>query len=173
MHCKKCDVKIDDYRAHLGYSECTDCSTVVKYSAHTVYPHKTGGYIQPVSSEQADNLKKLDRRSTGSGKVARGQWASSSWDRWLKEYLKEKHNPKPKRTVSYVYETERTIMTNTELRDIVNEVYNSRGYDQACKELQSLYSDDKITLMQKSSYVNQLTNLQMLSKKVRKTVALR
>ena len=24
--CIKCDVEMDDYRLHLGYKECTDCS---------------------------------------------------------------------------------------------------------------------------------------------------
>ena len=47
--CIKCDVEMDDYRLHLGYKECTDCSEEEKYSAHTVYPHKTGGYVQPVT----------------------------------------------------------------------------------------------------------------------------
>ena len=43
MECKKCNVRIGNQRAHLGYTECLDCSEVEAYSAHTVYPHKTGG----------------------------------------------------------------------------------------------------------------------------------
>ena len=41
MECKKCEKTIDDYRYHLGYTECVECSEVEKYSAHQVYPHKT------------------------------------------------------------------------------------------------------------------------------------
>ena len=44
--CKKCDVQLENQRAHLGYTECLDCSEVEAYSAHTVYPHKTGGYTE-------------------------------------------------------------------------------------------------------------------------------
>ena len=173
MNCKQCDVKVDDHRARLGYSECTDCSTVVKYSAHTVYPHKTGGYVQPVTSDQSEDLKRLDRRSVRGMKTARGQWASGSWDQWLKQYWKDKYNPKPQRTVTYVPIIENKLMTNNELRDIINEEYNKSGYYRACEKLQSLFQDDEITLIQKSTYMNQLAQIQVLPKKIRKTVALR
>ena len=35
--CIKCDVDLDKQRAHLGYTECLECSDVEAYSAHTVY----------------------------------------------------------------------------------------------------------------------------------------
>ena len=63
---------MDSHRVHLGYSECVNCSTIKKYSSHTVYPHKTGGYVQPVSSEKSDELKRLDRRGINNNKVAKG-----------------------------------------------------------------------------------------------------
>ena len=59
--CIKCDVDLDKQRAYLGYTECLDCSEVEAYSAHTVYPHKTGGYVQPVSKTSSNNLKRLQR----------------------------------------------------------------------------------------------------------------
>ena len=65
--CKKCGVEIDSHRYHLGYTECVDCSETEKYSAHQVYPHKTGGYIQPVKSETKKHLQNIDRRSSGGG----------------------------------------------------------------------------------------------------------
>ena len=58
MECKKCNVRIGNQRAHLGYTECLDCSEVEAYSAHTVYPHKTGGYVQPVSKEKSKHLRR-------------------------------------------------------------------------------------------------------------------
>ena len=70
--CKKCDVVLSDGRIHLGYTVCLDCSDTKKYSSHTIYPHKTGGYIQPVSSEKSDELKRLDRRGVSSNKKAKG-----------------------------------------------------------------------------------------------------
>ena len=77
--CIKCDVEMDDYRLHLGYKECTDCSEEEKYSAHTVYPHKTGGYVQPVTKTASNNLKRMDRRSTGGGKMAKKALATLLW----------------------------------------------------------------------------------------------
>ena len=63
--CSLCEKDLPNERIHLGYTECLDCSEVDKYSSHTVYPHKTGGYIQPMSVEQSDNMKRLDRRGVG------------------------------------------------------------------------------------------------------------
>ena len=91
--CKKCSVEIPAHRIHLGYSECTDCSTVKKYVSHTIYPHKTGAWVQPVSEEQSKNLNRLDRRGTGGTRKAKGIVADKSGDRWLKNY----YNPKPKK----------------------------------------------------------------------------
>ena len=67
MTCIKCDDEIDETRYHLGYKECTDCSDEEKYSAHTVYPHKTGAFVQPVSSETKKSLDRLDRRAVKVG----------------------------------------------------------------------------------------------------------
>ena len=36
MECKKCEKTIDDYRYHLGYTECVECSEVEKYSAPSI-----------------------------------------------------------------------------------------------------------------------------------------
>ena len=58
--CIKCDGNIGDERVHLGYRECVECSSVEAYSAHVVYPHKTGAYVQPVSSETKKNLDLLN-----------------------------------------------------------------------------------------------------------------
>ena len=46
--------------------------------------------------------------------------------------------------------------------------FNSRGYDAACALTQSLYSEDKISLMHKSQIMNELAGLQMLTSKQRK-----
>ena len=86
-NCKSCGKFMPHTRIHLGYKECTKCSDVEKYSAHIVYPHKTGGYVQPVSSDTKNSLRRMDRRSVGGSKVAKG---SGSWDRWLKNYYANK-----------------------------------------------------------------------------------
>ena len=95
--CSLCEKDLPTERIHLGYSECLECSDTEKYSSHTVYPHKTGGYIQPMSSEQADNMKRLDRRSVGGERKAKGIVSDKSWDRWLDNYYENLYNPKPER----------------------------------------------------------------------------
>ena len=66
-NCSKCDTHIPDERVHLGYRECVECSSVEPYSAHVVYPHKTGAYVQPISSSVKRDLERLDRRAVKVG----------------------------------------------------------------------------------------------------------
>ena len=163
--CSVCEIDLPNERIHLGYSECLKCSDTEKYSSHTVYPHKTGGYIQPMSSEQADNMKRLDRRGVSSNRKAKGILADNSWDRWLKEYLKPKEDkPKftPKPTPLPIYIPIREAMQE------VFEKYESRGYEAAHDLTQSLYSHDKISLADKSKITNELTELASMTIKQRK-----
>jgi len=163
--CLKCDTDLSKERIHLGYTECLECSDTKKYSSHTIYPHKTGGYIQPVSTEQADNMKRLDRRSVGGERKAKGIYSDKSWDRWLKEYLTPKEDkPKftPKPTPLPIY-----IPIREAMQDVVDK-YESRGYEAACELTQSLYTNDKISLVSKSKIINELTSLQMMSVKQRR-----
>jgi len=71
MNCSLCDIDIPQARIDEGYTICISCSTEEKVSCHTIYPHKTGGYIQVVSKEQANNLNRLDRRGVGGIKTAK------------------------------------------------------------------------------------------------------
>ena len=165
--CSLCEKDLADERIHLGYTECLDCSEVDKYSSHTVYPHKTGGYIQPMSSEQADNMKRLDRRSVGGERKAKGIVSDKSWDRWLEEYLKPKEDkPKftPKPTPLPIYIPIREAMQK------VIDKYESRGYEAAYELTQSLYSHHKISLMDKSKITNELTELASMTIKQRKFI---
>jgi len=164
--CSVCEIELPNERIHLGYKECLDCSEVDKYSSHTVYPHKTGGYIQPMSVEQSDNLKRLDRRSSGgSARKAKGIVSDNSWDRWLEEYLKPKEDkPKftPKPTPLPIY-----IPIREAMQEVIDK-YESRGYEAAYELTQSLYTGDKISLMDKSKITNELTELASMSVKQRK-----
>ena len=165
--CKKCEIEIDDHRFHLGYTECVDCSETEKYSAHTVYPHKTGGYIQPIKSETKKDLQRMDRRSTGGGKTAKGIMADASWDRWLKQYWHNKYNPKPERKrVVRVLKVD-YIPKKDAFKQAYQE-YDKFGYQSALDLLQKLYSDDKISLVVKSQLVNELVGLRMMTTKERK-----
>ena len=166
--CSVCEKDLANERIHLGYTECLDCSKVDKYSSHTVYPHKTGGFIQPMSVEQSDNLKRLDRRSSGgSARKAKGIVSDNSWDRWLAEYLKPKEDkPKftPKPTPLPIY-----IPIREAMQEVIG-MYKSRGYEAAYELTQSMYSHDKISLMDKSKITNELTELESMTVKQRKFI---
>ena len=159
-----CDNQLDNHRAHLGYTYCVDCSEEEKYVSHTVYPHKTGGYVQSVSKSQHNDLKRLDRRRAGSERKAKGIFADKSWDRWLEQYnnpkpKKVKRTPKPSTVVFIPY--------RQAIQKIIDE-FDNFGYSSACELTQSLYSDDKISLIQKSKIMNELASLQMMTSKQRK-----
>ena len=168
MTCIKFDNEIDNTRYHLGYKECTDCSEEENYSAHTVYPHKTGGYVQRVKISQSDNLKRMDRRSTGSGKRAKGIMADNSWDRWLKQYEANKNKPKPRKVV---WKTPKVnYMKMSEAETMVKDHYDNWGYQPTLDYCMDLYKDDKITFGMKNTLTIMITNQQMLPKKLRKWV---
>ena len=166
-NCKKCGQFIQNDRIHLGYKECTKCSNVEQYSAHIVYPHKTGGYVQPVTKETKESLQGLDRRSVKTGKIGK---STSSWDRWLKQYWHDKYNPKPKK--KRVVKVIRNDYMNTKeaFRLAYNE-YDKFGYQSALDLLQKLYTEDKISLVVKSKLVNELVGLRMMTTKERKFFA--
>ena len=167
--CIKCDVEMDDYRLHLGYKECTDCSETEKYSAHTVYPHKTGGYVQPVTKTASNNLKRMDRRSTGGGKMAKGIMKDNSWDRWLKQYQANKNKPKPRKVV---WKTPKVnFMSFEKSEQIIKEHYDNWGYQPTLDYCKELYLDDKISMVTKNQLTNMITEQQMLPKRLRKWVS--
>ena len=160
---------VDAHRLHLGYNECIECSDEEKYSAHQVYPHKTGGYVQPVKSDTKKNLQRMDRRSTGGGRTAKGIFSDQSWDRWLKNYEEQKNNPKPKRkiiwkapVVHYLSEEERT--------KLVQSYYDNNGYQPTLDYCMELYRQDKISFTMKTELANMVTQQQMLPKRLRKWV---
>ena len=169
MKCISCDSMVDVHRLHLGYNECIECSDEEKYSAHQVYPHKTGGYVQPVKSDTKKNLQRMDRRSTGGGRTAKGIFSDQSWDRWLKNYEEQKNNPKPKRkivwkapVVHYLSEEERT--------KLVQSYYDNNGYQPTLDYCMELYRQDKISFTMKTELANMVTQQQMLPKRLRKWV---
>ena len=168
-NCLKCDKEIDDHRYHLGYTECVECSDTEKYSAHQVYPHKTGGYVQPISSTKKKHLDSIDRRSRGSGKVAKGIMKDNSWDRWLKKYYESKDKPTPKRKV--VWKTPKVnYLSMSESESMVKKYYDDWGYQPTLDYCKELYLNDKISMVMKNELVNMITNQQILPKRLRKWV---
>ena len=159
---------MDSRRVKLGLKECIECSDTQRYSSHVVYPHKTGGYIQPVSEEQSNHLKKLDRRSTGGGRVAKGIFADNSWDRWLEQYQNNIYNKRPKIKLSKKFRKKFSHMNNTTLYQLVVKEFIEYGYHQAVDKVNDLYSKDKISLPQKGKMVSNLSSLQMMTSKEKK-----
>ena len=168
MICSKCESPLDSRRATLGFNKCVKCSDIKKYSSHTVYPHKTGGYIQPVSSEQSDHLKKLDRRRVGNGKTAKGIFADNSWDRWLEQYQNNIYSKRPTKKLSKKFRKKFSHMKTKTLYQKMVKVFIEYGYHRAVDEVNELYSKDKISLPQKGKMVSNLADLQMMTSKEKK-----
>ena len=168
--CYKCECDLPKERIHLGYDTCLECSSTEKYSSHTVYPHKTGAFVQPVSKEKSKELNKLDRRSVGNGRVAKGIYADKSWDRWLDKYLSEEtKKPKP----SFTSKKVTSSIPHINYHSLFNKVvlhYKDNGYQNTLSYLNELYSKDKISLRSKSKVIDEINKMEILPKRLRKWV---
>ena len=133
IQCSRCDNEMPSQRLELGYTICTNCSTEEKVSCHTIYPHKTGGYIQVVSKEQSANLNRLDRRGTG----------VKSAPKYKPFTIEPKQEPKP-------FRNKKSTKTYTSYEDavqMVNQYYDEWGYKPTIKYLRKLNSSGTIPLM--------------------------
>ena len=131
--CSRCSSDIPKARVELGYTICTDCSTEEKVSCHTIYPHKTGGYIQVVSKEQSERMNRLDRRGT-SVKTAK---------HYKPFVVEKKEEPKEykSRKCTKVYTDYETAL------DKVSSYYEEWGYEPTLKYLRQMNSSGEIPLM--------------------------
>ena len=166
--CRECSIELDSKRVQLGLYTCIDCSDTQKYSAHVVYPHKTGAIVQPVQEDTKRNIQRLDRRSSNGGRVAKGIFADNSWDRWLESYYDNIYNKKPKKKISRKNFLKFSHMkTQTLYQTIVKEFIES-GYHRATEKVNELYSQDKISLIEKGKMIDNLSKLQMMTSKEKK-----
>jgi hypothetical protein len=134
MKCSRCDSVVPQGRIDMGYTICTNCSTEDKVSCHTIYPHKTGGYIQVVSKEESENLNRLDRRGT-----------SKKTARHYKEFkVNEVEEPKPIRR----QDTSSIVHTPYDKAyQQVMDYYDEWGYEPTLKYLRVLNSSGDIPLL--------------------------
>ena len=133
MNCSLCDIDVPQERIDEGYTICVKCSTEEKVSCHTIYPHKTGGYIQVVSKEQSENLNRLDRRGT-----------SMKTARHYKEFKVDTiDEPKPIKR----YRCNKTYTSFDTALKMVMDYYDEWGYERTLEYLRKLNSDGKIPLM--------------------------
>ena len=158
QNCSKCDTKIEDERFHLGYKECVKCSSIEPYSAHVVYPHKTGAFVQPVSSSVKKDLQRLDRRAVKvGGKINAPQ--AREWKMPEPKVIKE---PKPQEKVYYNH----TSFSDSFKQCI--DTYKRKGYTVTLNYLKQLFNKNRITMSTKNQLVNTLTSIHMLDRKTRK-----
>ena len=133
VQCSMCSDEMPSQRLQMGYTICVKCSTEEKVSCHTIYPHKTGGYIQVVSKQESENLNRLDRRGT-SQKTAKHY---KEFDiEPMQEPKQYKSRPCTKEYTSY-----------TDALDMVNKYYDEWGYKPTLKYLRNLNSSGKIPLL--------------------------
>ena len=145
MNCSRCNIKVPQGRIDMGYTICTDCSTEEKVSCHTIYPHKTGGYIQVVSKEASDNLNRLDRRGT-----------SVKASKHYKPFVVEKkEEPKPfsNRRCTKVY-TEYDVALKKVL-----DYYDEWGYEPTLKYIRTMNSSGDIPLMTRVKIQDTVTEI--------------
>ena len=166
--CRSCSTELDSSRVQLGLFTCIKCSDTEKYSAHVVYPHKTGAIVQPVQEDTKRNLQRLDRRSSNGGRVAKGIFADNSWDRWLENYYANIYNKQPAKKISRRKNQNFSHMESKILYHEIVKVFINEGYHQAVDKVNELYSQDKISLIQKAKMIDNLAELGMLNRKEKK-----
>jgi len=167
--CRSCSTELDTSRVQLGLFTCIKCSDTEKYSAHIVYPHKTGAIVQPVQEDTKRNLQRLDRRSSNGGRTAKGIFADNSWDRWLDNYYNSYiYKTKPTKKISLKNFQKISHMENNKLQELILKNFIELGYDQSVQKVNELYSQDKISLIQKTKAVSKLTKFGMLNRKDKK-----
>ena len=133
IQCSMCSDEMPSQRLQMGYTICVNCSTEEKVSCHTIYPHKTGGYIQVVSKEQSDNLNRLDRRGT----------SMKSAPKYKPFTIEPKQEPKPYKHRPCTKE----YTTYDDALQMVNDYYEHWGYKPTIKYLRKLNSSGTIPLM--------------------------
>ena len=145
LKCSMCSNPMPSGRLEMGYTICTDCSTEEKVSCHTIYPHKTGGYIQVVSKQESENLNRLDRRGT-SQKTAK-HYKAFEIDT-IDEPKPYKHRPCTKQYTSF----------DTALKQVMD-YYDEWGYERTLEYLRGLNSSGEIPLMTRVRIQNMVTDI--------------
>ena len=144
MHCTECNTKIPNERYHMGYTTCVHCSTEEKVSCHTIYPHKTGAFIQVISKEQSEDLNRLDRRGYSGVKKAKN----------YKSIIKQKSEDLDK--TAKVVRNRTSSLDNIklipydELLKMVMDYYDKWGYEPTIRYLKELNSKGDIALKQRA-----------------------
>ena len=133
LKCSMCNTSMPSGRMEMGYTQCMKCSTEEKVSCHTIYPHKTGGYIQVVSKEQSENLNRLDRRGTG----------VKSAPKYKEFNIDTITEPKPFKNQKC---TKTYTTYDTALKQVID-YYDEWGYEPTLKYIRQMNSSGEIPLV--------------------------
>ena len=145
MNCSRCNNEVPKGRIDMGYTICVKCSTEDKVSCHTIYPHKTGGYIQVVSKEQSKNLNRLDRRGAS-------QKTAKHYKPFTIDTIDE---PKPFKD----YKCNKVYTTYDTALQMVLDYYDEWGYEPTLKYLRKLNSSGDIPLLTRVKIQDIITDM--------------
>ena len=96
---------------------------------------------------------------------AKGIWCDNSWDRWLEKFNANIYKKRTKVKLSKKFLKKFSHMKNKSLYQLVVKEYMGYGYYRAQEKVNELYSQDKISLIQKGKMMDNLTKLQMMTSK--------
>ena len=145
IQCSMCSNEMPSQRLDMGYTICVNCSTEEKVSCHTIYPHKTGGYIQVVSKEQSKNLNRLDRRGSS-------QKTAKHYKPFTIDTIDE---PKPFKD----YKCNKVYTTYDTALQMVLDYYDEWGYEPTLKYLRKLNSSGDIPLLTRVKIQDIITDM--------------
>ena len=145
IQCSMCSNEMPSQRLDMGYTICTKCSTEEKVSCHTIYPHKTGGYIQVVSKSESENLNRLDRRGT----------SVKSAPKYKPFVIDTIDEPKPFRNKKC---TKTYTTYDTALKQVLD-YYDEWGYKPTLKYLRQMNSSGDIPLMTRVKIQDIITDM--------------
>lgn len=134
MKCK-CGKLIPEKRVEMGYKNCVDCSTVEKYGSVDIIYHKTGNTIEILPAEDARKINELTKRR-GFGSMAAMRGGSGGG--------------------GISVGASRTYPTRADFDKVGNEAmkeYEDFGIEEALKVIESYYSKEKITPLQRKNLI--------------------
>ena len=148
VYCTKCENVIHNERYQMGYDICVDCSTEQKVSGHMVYPHKTGGYVQVMKTERAEELNKLDRRGYRGSKAYHIPNVK----------FKKKKEPRVYRNSSV---NKIVLLSDDDSTKKVLDYFDEWGYQPTIRYLQELSRNGDIALKQRVRLQDIITDMEL------------
>ena len=145
--CSKCSKSFSKERQKLGYTICLSCSTEERKVGHVVYPHKTGAYVQPVSSDTAKRLNQLDRRG----------YKRQSGYRMPKTISSESNNSSTSHDKKYISKINH--LSTTQVYENITSYFREWGYSRTMEYIKQLNIKGKIPLKVRADWESKICGL--------------